>query len=113
VVGLVLSGCTSKSKADAKARAAYAAGRQNAMLRMHEMQGAAIRVIGNVRNPIIVWTDNLTLAQAIITAEYQGAKDPLEIILTRDGQQFRGDPKQLLHGQDIPLQAGDTMEIRP
>jgi hypothetical protein len=103
----------SKSKANAKARAAFLAGQQQAMMRMHDAQGTSVRIVGNVKNPMLVWTENLTLAEAIVTAEYQGVGTPVAISIVREGQQFRVDPKQLLRGEDIPLQAGDTIEIRP
>jgi len=109
---LVLAGCVSKSKAQAEARAAFAAGQQQAMIRMQQAQSPSVTVQGAVRNPLIPWTEDLTVAKAIVAAVYFGAKDPKEIIVVRQGQAYQIDPKQLLHGVDPPLQSGDILEIR-
>jgi hypothetical protein len=70
-------------------------------------------MIGPVQNPLIAWTEDLTLAEAIVAAGYVGTRDPREIIIVREGQPIRVDPEQLLHGEDVPLQPSDIVEIRP
>jgi hypothetical protein len=65
-----------------------------------------------VQNPEVAWTNGLTLAQAIIEANYTGSGNPREIILTRQGQTSRIVPRDLLHGHDVPLQPGDTITIQ-
>ena len=106
------AGCVSKSKADAQARAAYLAG-QNQGLSM-AAQGPSVWVIGNVKTPVVPWTQDLTLAKALIAAEYQGTKDPREIVVQHKGMEpLHLRAQQLLEGQDMPLQAGDRVEIRP
>ena len=85
LLALLAGGCVSKSKANARARAAFMAGQQRAMLQMHDAQGNTVRIVGHVKNPVILWTENLTLAGAIIAAEYQGLGNPVEINLTREG----------------------------
>jgi hypothetical protein len=107
-----LAGCTTKSKAKAEARAAFAAGQQQAVMRMQQNQTPSVTVHGAVRNPLIPWTEGLTVTKAIVAAEYFGRKDPAEIIVVRRAQAFRVDPKLLLQGTDPPLEAGDIMEIR-
>jgi hypothetical protein len=109
---LGLTGCTTKSKARAEARAAFAAGQQQAMMHMQQNQTPNVTVHGAVRNPLIPWTEGLTVAKAVVAADYFGRKDPAEIIVVRRGQAFRVDPKLLLQGTDPPLEAGDIMEIR-
>ena len=109
---LAMGGCTSRAKAQAEARAAYVAGQQQAMMRMQQTQTPSVTVHGAVRNPLIPWTEELTVAKAIVAAVYFGAKDPQEIIVVRQGQAFPVDPKQLLSGVDPALQPGDVMEIR-
>jgi len=109
---LLVAGCVSKSTANAQARAAYFAGQRDAMAMA--AKGPCVWVIGNVKNQSVPWTAELTLAKAVVAAEYRGARDPSEIILTRPGQpalSFRAE--QLLEGQDMPLQTGDRIEIRP
>ena len=109
---LFAGGCTTKSKADAKARAAFAAGQQQVFERAFELQRTSVRFIGNVQNPLVEWADGLTLGQAMVAADYKDKTDPKEIIVLRGGQPMRVDPQQLLRGEDYPLQPGDTVEIR-
>ena len=66
-----------------------------------------------VRNRIVPWTDGLTLAKAVIAADYYGAADPGQIIIVHNGMAIRVDPKQLLTGVDIPLQPGDIVQLMP
>ncbi len=73
---------------------------------------ANVTVSGSVRNTEIPWTQGLTLARAIVAAEYTGADDPAEIIITRNGEQGSVDPQALLQGADVPLEAGDAITIR-
>ena len=114
---LALGGCVSKSKADARARAAFIAGQQQAMTRMQQVQtqgqGPCVTVNGEVRNRIIPWTEGLTLARAVVAADYYGAKDPGELFIVHNGTASRLDPKQLLSGVDIPLQPGDVVQLMP
>jgi protein involved in polysaccharide export with SLBB domain len=107
------TGCTSKSKAKEQARAAFMAGQQDALLRMKEPRPPSVTVVGNVRNPTVLWNPELTLAKAIIIAGYRGARDPNQILLIRNGQAVQVEPKQLLSGDDMPLQAGDMIQINP
>ncbi len=109
---LPLGGCVSKGKAEADAKAAYAAGQQEAMRRMMQSHSQMITVVGEVHNANLPWTEDLTVSKAIIASEYFGRRDPSEIILVRAGQGTRIDPKQLLSGQDIPLQPGDVIQLR-
>jgi hypothetical protein len=110
---LAIAGCTGKSKAEAKAHAAFLAGQQQAMSRMYDLDRTGIRVIGPVQNPLVAWTQDLTLAGAIVAAGYLGARDPREIIIVREGQPIRVNPRQLLQGWDMPLQPADILELRP
>jgi hypothetical protein len=105
------AGCTTKSKAKARAQSAFMAG-QNAGLRT-QAQGMTVSVIGAVRNPIIAWTEDLTLAKAIVIAEFQEQRNPREIVIRRAGQEFRISPQTLLKGEDIPLQPRDEIIINP
>jgi hypothetical protein len=105
------AGCTSKSKARQQAQAAYVAGQQAA----HETQlrQAGVSFIGEVRNPIVPWTEDLTLARGILAAQYLGRLEPRQIFLNRGGQQFPVNPRDLLRGDEGPLlQPGDVVELR-
>ncbi|HVV73696.1 MAG TPA: hypothetical protein VHI52_19685 [Verrucomicrobiae bacterium] len=109
-----LTGCVSKATAQAQARAAFLAGQQQALERLQQTQphGPTVTFIGEVRNNLIPWTADLTLAKALVAAQYYGATDPGVLIVTRDNQPTRVDPKQLLNGNDMLLLPGDVVEIR-
>jgi hypothetical protein len=113
LVAVGLGGCVSKSKADAQARAAYLAGQQEAAARMQQAQGSSVTINGEVRNHVVPWTQGLTLARAMVAADYYGAKDPGQLFLVHKGVATRVDPKQLLSGVDIPLQPGDIVQVVP
>jgi len=112
LIAFALAGCTTKAQAKAQAQAAFAAGQQQAMMRMQQTSAPNVSVRGTVKNPLIPWTEDLTVAKAIVAAGYYGSKDPVEIFIVRQGQALRVDPKQLLNGNDPPLQSGDVMDIR-
>ncbi|MGA9449939.1 MAG: hypothetical protein WBW41_01200 [Verrucomicrobiia bacterium] len=109
---MLFCGCVSKSKAQARAQAAYLAG-QNAALRQQpaQKQAPGVTVVGPVQNPDVPWVEGLTLAQAIATAKYLGQHDPKEIIITRQGESAKLAPKMLLNGADVPLEPGDIITI--
>lgn len=106
-----LTGCVTKSKADAEARAAYVAG-QKAAYQSIGAQMTGIVVLGDVAKHEIPWVDGLTLAQALATADYKGMNYPDEIIVKRNSAEMRIDPKKLLNGQDdMALQPGDLISV--
>jgi hypothetical protein len=109
-----MSGCVSKGKANAEAKAAFLAGqRQTAMMAwQNQIKGPTVTVIGEVRNPLVPWTTELTLAKAVLAAEYYGQSDPSEIVIQRNGQEIRYDPKRLLDGTDVQLQPSDVIQLR-
>lgn len=115
LLGASLSGCITKAKADAQARAAFVAGEQQAMLNMEQLKarGPTVTVIGEVKNQRIPWTSELTLAKAVVAAEYFGSKDPGEIVIVRQGKAMRYDPKKLLEGEDVPLEPQDLIQLNP
>ncbi len=105
-------GCTTRSQSQADVRAAYMAGQRDAYARIAATQHTNVVVIGPVQNPEVQWTEGLTLAQAILAANYTGRENPKEITLTRQGETTPIDPKDLLGGHDVPLQPGDTITLR-
>jgi hypothetical protein len=100
-----------QSKARAQAQAAFLAG-QNAALRQQHRRSRASTIIGPVQNPQVPWVAGLTLAQAIATANYLDSRAPKEIIITRNGESATLDPRVLLNGAVVPLEAGDVVELR-
>jgi hypothetical protein len=113
LVAVALGGCVSKGKANAQARAAFMAGQQQAMARMQQAQGPSVTINGEVRNHVVPWTEGLTLAKAVLAADYCGAKDPGQLLIVHNGIATHVDPKQLLSGVDIPLQSGDIVQLVP
>ena len=107
---IVFCGCTTKAKAKAEARAAFLAGQQQGLMR--QAQAATVTVHGAVKNPVVPWTQDLTVARAIIAADYYGSGDPREIIMVRQGIATRIDPNKLLTGDDPLVQPGDILELR-
>lgn len=114
-LALALSGCVTKSAAQARAKAAYQAGRRDALLELQQNQmqsvGTSVRVNGPVHNTVIPWTQGLTLKRAILTADYNGPVDPAEILVVRRGVATHLDLNQLLSGADMPLQPGDIVQL--
>jgi len=112
LLAVALSGCVTKAQADAQARTAFLAGQQQARLEMQQNHGLTVRLIGAVKTPVIPWSQDLTLAKAILAAGYYGPADPAGIVIMRNGQAIPVDPKQLLNGQDVPLESGDAVQIK-
>jgi hypothetical protein len=111
VLAALLAGCVTKSKAKADAQAAFLAGQQQAMMRMAQPREAVVTFIGPVRNPTVPWSQDLTLAKAIVQSGYNGSSDPKQIMIVRNGQAIPVDPQKLLNGEDVPLVAGDLVQI--
>jgi hypothetical protein len=111
---LLLGGCVSKREAQLQARQAYAAGQAQAAAQWQAQRLPEVIVRGPVQNQIVPWTEDMTLSKAIVDAVYTGYMNPLLIRVTRNGQivtQMKG--IDLLHGQDVPLQAGDIVDVVP
>jgi hypothetical protein len=108
---LMTAGCVTKTDANARVREAYSTGRKQGAA--SQLNSNMIWVVGNVQNPNIPWTDDLTLAKAIIAANYLNPGDPGQIVLRREGIVPRFfSAQQLLYGFDMPLEPGDIIELR-
>ena len=106
------AGCETKSRARFEAQQAYIQGQQQA-LEQSRPKPAVVTVTGLVKNSIIPWTEELTLGKALVAADYTGYLDPRLIRVTRKGQTTSIKPGALLQGEDMPLQAGDLIEVVP
>jgi hypothetical protein len=104
--------CETKSRARLEAQRADVAGQEQALAQTGP-KPKIVTVTGQVRNSVIPWTEELTLAKAIVAAEYTGYLGPRLIRLIRDGQPTDIKPSALLNGQDMPLQPGDTIQVVP
>lgn len=117
LAGAALVGCTTRKQAHTQAQAAYLAGQRDALLQAQAQAATAavgpdISVRGQVANAIVPWSDGLTLIQAIAAAGYQGRRDPKSIVVTRRGESLTVGVREVLRGQDLPLEPGDVIEIR-
>jgi hypothetical protein len=110
--GLVLiAGCVSKTKSRMNAQQAFIAGQQQAMMAMQQ-KATTVEIRGDVKNMTIPWTQDLTLAKAIVAAEYQGRHDPTSVLILRNGAGIEIKAAELLQGHDEPLLPGDIINIR-
>ena len=107
-----VGGCTTKAKARAEARRAYQAGQQRGLQEAAERL-RNVHFTGPVANPLVPWHDGLTLGQALLMAHWQPADAPRLIVLKRGGERSEISPDQLLAGNDVPLQPGDSVELSP
>ena len=106
-----LTACVSRSEARRQARSAYIAGQQAGMERALQNRGPSVTLVGSVKNPVLPWTLDLSLAKALVAGGYYGT-EPAEIVILREGQQIQVDPATLLKGEDVPLQPRDVVEIK-
>lgn len=107
---LMVSGCVTGSHANAQAQAAFAAGQQQAIAQ--QTAGPTVHFRGDVKKTTLPWTEELSLAQALVAAEYSGLWDPHIILIIRKGETFRIDPKRVLRGLEDPmLEPNDTVEV--
>lgn len=106
------AGCVSRSRAKLDAQGAYLEGRQKALAEQQAQQ-PAVWFRGDIRNPRVEWTENLTLSQALLSAHYTWNWDPRLITVTRDGEVHQVNARRLLRGEDDPvLKPGDVIEVR-
>ena len=113
ILALAVTGCTTRSKSRAAAQNAYLAGQNAALQQQLVAQFNGVTVIGAVQRSQVPWVVGLTLAQAIATANYTGEVVPKHIIITRQGESAALEAKVLLDGTDIPVEAGDVIELGP
>jgi hypothetical protein len=112
LLALAVTSCATRARARAEAQAAFIAGQQQGQS-MSQPQAPSVLVRGEVKKPLVPWTEDLTLARAIVAAEYTGSFDPREILLIRKGETLKFNPRRLLRGaDDVPLAPGDIVELR-
>jgi hypothetical protein len=113
VIGMVAAGCTTKAKARAHAGAAFTAWQQQQAAGNVRIPAFSVKIVGEVRYPVVEWSEGLTLAQAIVAAEYTGPATPFSIEISRNGEIISVKPQYLLQGRNDPaLEPGDVVEIR-
>jgi len=105
----LLAGCVSKSNSRARVAEAYIAGQHEAS---STSQKPSITVLGDVKNHSVPWTEDSTLARALLAAEFQGLWDPHQISIKRGGETYNVKVRSFLAGaEDPPLQPGDIIEV--
>lgn len=68
---------------------------------------------GMFKKQTIPWAEDLTLANGLLQAEFQGLWNPTEIVIIRKGQTYRINANRMLRGQENPLlEPNDIVEIR-
>ena len=78
-----------------------------------EARQNGIAFTGPVLNPIVPWTEGLTLAQAIVAARWSGLTDPRLVIVTRAGERVELTPNESVAAAELPLEPGDAVELVP
>jgi hypothetical protein len=112
VLMISLLGCVSKSNSRSQLEAAYHGAPQSVRVEQ-PWEAPVVFFKGDVRNQRIPWTDGLTLAQALLAAQYTWSWDPRRITVTRGNQTFAVNPRRLLRGEEDPLlERGDVVEVR-
>jgi hypothetical protein len=108
---ILCGGCANEEVIRAREQAAFEAGRAQALA---QQQKPTVTVIGNVAHPQIEWTEGLTLARALIAAEWRGRNDPRTIVVRRPNATFNIVTADLFRDQDEGpvLQSGDVIELR-
>lgn len=120
LLALTVTGCTTKSAARQRERAAFYEGQTRAFQEqlaaprpVTAAPSNVVTILGPVKCPAMIWSPDMTLIKTIVAAEYIPAGDPSQIIVTRAGQQIPVSPAALLNGEDLPLLPGDVVELRP
>lgn len=112
MVSLSVTGCVSKARHRLEVREAYVAGQQQALAQMRPVSTTDVIVHGNVNNSLVPWQEGMTLAKAISEAHYNDIhNDPRMIILRRGVETMQITPNELLNGGDVPVKAGDVIEL--
>jgi len=126
IFAVATAGCASskKNSEQERLRRAYVAGAQAAreqimvgQAQQPQLQTAPtsdpqIRILGPVRNPVLPWSDGLTLARALVQAQYLRDNTPSVITIYRNNQPLQIDPQTILNGADYPLFPGDMVYIQ-
>ncbi len=113
VSGLGLAGCITRSKARTQSRESFLAGQQQGIRQVEDARRINIRFLGPTQHQEVLWEDGLTLIQAIAAAGYTDTRTPSVIAILRQSGRISVSPRDVLAGQDVPLQPGDTIEIHP
>ncbi len=116
-LAFVATGCTTKSAARERARTAFYQGQAAALADQLAAKAPpkappnTVTIIGPVKVSALTWTPDLTLVKTIVAAEYIPEGEPSQIVINRNGMQIPVSAAQLLNGDDVPMQPGDSVEL--
>ncbi len=109
ILACAVTACKTGTKSASPAPAAAAP----AVMMQAQDQQPTVLVRGEVRRPVVPWTEDLTLSRAIIAADYTAHLAPMSIYITRNGKSRYVSPRRLLSGTEDPqLEPGDLVELR-
>ena len=112
LLALVATGCVTKSGARREAQKTLFESQQRATMEQQQSE-PVVWFRGDIRNPRVPWREELTLAEALTSAQYTWNWDPRTLTVTRKGEVFAINVKRLLRGQDNPvLEPGDIIDVR-
>ena len=114
ITGLVLSlasGCAAKKRHGMEGYNSLVRAQQEALTL--QLQGQpAVYFRGPVQHPVVLWRENLTLAEALLEAGYVDKFSPHAIRVSRRAEIYNVNVQRLLRGNDNPLlEPGDVVEV--
>jgi hypothetical protein len=114
MAGLVLlCGCASQTRRQAEIDAAFQAGQEAAYELMGQSGIPVVRMVGPFQRGVILWRNDLTLAEAFLEAGYQLEKAPSQILVHRGRNVQPVNASRLLTGNDVLLDPGITVRVVP
>jgi hypothetical protein len=103
LMALLMGGCASNPDAADSNQPAPAKG-----------QPMPVMVMGDVEHKVIPWEDGMTLMRAYAASGYRGFTPPSQLgIIRKKEMPMYMDFQKLDAGQDMLLEPGDKVEIRP
>jgi len=109
LTGVVITSCTTRSSAEKRAREAFIQGQ---MLAQTQSAPQIVTIRGDVMNPTIPYTKDLTLARALLAARWRGIREPSFITIIRGEESFKLKTRDFFSaGEDLPLEAGDIIVL--
>jgi hypothetical protein len=85
---------------------------QQQALALEQSQMPTVHFRGSVQNPLVPWREELTLAEALLDAQYTLPLAPRAIRVHRQGRTYPVDVRRLLRGTENPLlEPGDVIEV--
>ena len=110
---LGLAGCASGKHRSKTAQTQFAAGQEEAFVMLQRSGIYVVRMVGAFQRPVVLWRDQMTLAEAILDAGYLAQNPPAQILIQRGLAVQRIAPETLLKGEDVPVEVGDVIHVLP